>query len=207
LSPERLLDAYRHGIFPWYSQGQPILWWSPDPRTVFATDRVHVSARLKRWLRHCDWTIRADGAFPDVMRACAAPRPHQPTTWIDAEMFEAYCRLHELGHAHSIEVYDGDKLAGGIYGVAVGRMFFGESMFSAATNGSKVALIGLCRTLCDWGFRLLDAQVASPHLGTLGAFGMPRDEFVAHVAKACAEPFPAGNWRGRWPVSTARDLA
>ena len=208
LSPERLLQAYRHGIFPWYADDEPILWWSPDPRTVFATDRVHVSSRLRRWLRQCGWTIHADGAFADVVRACAAPRQHQPTTWITAEMFDAYCRLHELGWAHSIEVRDeADRCIGGIYGVAIGRMFFGESMFSAETNGSKVALIGLCRVLCEWGFTLLDAQVASPHLATLGAIQMPRSEFVAHVAKACAEPFPPGSWRGRWPGLAARELA
>ena len=208
LSPERLLHAYRHGIFPWYADDEPILWWSPDPRTVFATDRVHVSSRLRRWLRQCGWTIHADGAFADVVRACAAPRQHQPTTWITAEMFDAYCRLHELGWAHSIEVRDeADRCIGGIYGVAIGRMFFGESMFSAETNGSKVALIGLCRVLCEWGFALLDAQVASPHLATLGAIQMPRSEFVAHVAKACAEPFPTGSWRERWPGLAARELA
>ena len=208
LSPERLLDAYRHGIFPWYGEGQPILWWSPDPRTVFATDRIHVSSRLRRWLRQCDWTIHADGAFAEVMRACAAPRPRQPTTWITAGMFDAYCRLHTLGHAHSVEVRNtAGSLVGGIYGVAVGRMFFGESMFSAATNCSKVALIALCRTLFQWGFTLLDAQVASPHLATLGAIQVPRSVFVAHVAKACAEPFPAGTWRERWPVSAASELA
>lgn len=208
LSPERLLDAYRHGIFPWYSEGQPILWWSPDPRTVFATGRVHVSSRLRRWLRKCDWTIHADHDFAGIMRACAAPRARQPDTWITFAMFEAYCRLHELGFAHSIEVCDASGgCVGGIYGVAVGRMFFGESMFSAETNGSKVALIGLCRVLCEWGFALLDAQVASPHLATLGAIQMPRSEFVAHVAKACAEPFPAGSWRERWPVLAARELA
>ena len=208
LSPERLLQAYRHGIFPWYADDEPILWWSPDPRTVFATDRAHVSSRLRRWLRQCDWTIHADDAFADVVRACAAPRQHQPTTWITAEMFDAYCRLHELGWAHSIEVRDeADRCIGGIYGVAIGRMFFGESMFSAETNGSKVALIGLCRVLCEWGFTLLDAQVASPHLATLGAIQLPRSEFVAHVAKACAEPFPTGSWRGRWPGLAAREKA
>jgi len=207
LSPRRLLDAYSHGIFPWYSEGQPILWWSPDPRTVFATDRVHVSTRLKRWLRHCDWTIHADGAFADVMRACAAPRRHQPTTWITAEMFDAYCRLHELGYAHSIEVGDAaGNLVGGIYGVAIGRMFFGESMFSAETNGSKVALIGLCQVLHEWGFSLLDAQVESAHLTTLGAFAMPRADFAVHVADACARPFPAESWRERWPALAARNL-
>lgn len=207
LSPERLLDAYRHGIFPWFSHGQPILWWSPDPRTVFATDRVHVSTRLKRWLRHCDWTIHADRDFAAVVRACAAPRATQKGTWITSEMYEAYCWLHALGHAHSVEVYAADRLVGGIYGVAVGRMFFGESMFSGETNGSKVALIALCRILHSWGFDLLDAQVASPHLATLGAYDMPRTDFVAHLAKACAEPFPIGAWRERWPLRTARELA
>src|SRR5215468_6190433 len=152
LSAERLLDAYRHGIFPWYSEGEPILWWSPDPRMVFATDRVHVSTRLRRWLRRCDWRIGADCAFATVVRACAAPRRGRAGTWITRDMFEAYRRLHELGHAHSIEVRDpGGRLVGGIYGVAVGTMFFGESMFSAATNGSKVALIALCRGLAAGG--------------------------------------------------------
>jgi leucyl/phenylalanyl-tRNA--protein transferase len=208
LSPERLLDAYRHGIFPWYSNGEPILWWSPDPRTVFATDRMHVSARMRRWLRQCDWTIHADGAFADVMRACAAPRRRQSTTWITTEMFDAYCRLHELGYAHSVEVRNvTGSLAGGIYGVAIGRVFFGESMFSAETNGSKVALIALCRVLNDWGFLLLDAQVESTHLTALGAFAMPRSAFVAHVARACADPFPPGSWRELWPRPAARELA
>jgi leucyl/phenylalanyl-tRNA--protein transferase len=208
LSPQRLLDAYRHGIFPWFSEGQPILWWSPDPRTVFATGRVHVSSRLRRWLRHCPWTLHADRDFAGVMRACAAPRPQQPTTWITNQMFAAYCWLHQLGHAHSIEVRDADDhLMGGLYGVAVGRMFFGESMFSAQTNGSKVALLAACRVLHHWGFALLDAQVESAHLATLGAIQMPRADFVAHLAKACAEPFSAGNWRERWPALAARDLA
>lgn len=208
LSPERLLQAYRHGIFPWYSDDEPILWWSPDPRTVFGTDAIHVSTRLKRWLRQCDWTIHADSAFANVMRACAEPRPRQPSTWITAEMFDAYCRLHELGHAHSVEVRDESAhLVGGIYGVAIGRMFFGESMFSAQTNGSKVALIGLCNVLREWGFALLDAQVESRHLTTLGAFSMPRERFVAHVAKASADAFPAGSWRERWPALAASELA
>jgi leucyl/phenylalanyl-tRNA--protein transferase len=207
LSPERLLDAYRHGIFPWYSHGQPILWWSPDPRAVFATDRVHVSTRLKRWLRHCDWTIAADRDFAGVMRACAAPRATQTGTWITSEMYAAYCWLHALGHAHSVEVYAGNTLAGGIYGVAIGHMFFGESMFSAETNGSKVALIALCRVLREWGFALLDAQVASEHLMTMGAFTMPRAEFVNYVAKASVAAFRNGSWHERWPLSTARELA
>ena len=206
LSPQRLLDAYAHGIFPWYSQGEPILWWSPDPRMVFATDMVHVSTRLRRWLRGCDWTIRADTAFAQVMRACAAPRATQRGTWITREMLDAYTGLHALGYAHSVEVYDSERLVGGIYGVAVGHMFFGESMFSAATNASKVALLALCRVLRGWGFPLLDAQVESPHLMSLGAFNMPRKQFRAEVARLCAMADSKGAWRQRWPLMTAADL-
>ena len=206
LSPQRLLDAYAHGIFPWYSQGEPILWWSPDPRMVFATDMAHVSTRLRRWLRSCDWTVRADTAFVQVMRACAAPRATQRGTWITREILDAYTELHELGYAHSVEIYDSERLVGGIYGVAVGHMFFGESMFSAATNASKVALLALCRVLCGWGFPLLDAQVESPHLLTLGAFNMPRKQFRAEVARLCAMTGSKGAWRQRWPLMTATDL-
>lgn len=209
LSPRRLLDAYRHGIFPWFSEGDPILWWSPDPRMVFATDRVHVSTKLRRWLRRCDWTIRADRSFASVMKACAAPRPTQPTTWITDAMLAAYQRLHELGHAHSIEVHDdSDRLVGGIYGVAIGRMFFGESMFSAASNGSKVALIALCRVLHAWGFPLLDAQVTSGHIQSMGAFEMTRSEFIEQVRASCALPAPAPEcWREEWPLASIRELA
>jgi len=206
LSPQRLLDAYAHGIFPWYSQGEPILWWSPDPRMVFATDMAHVSTRLRRWLRGCDWTIRADTAFAQVMRACAAPRATQRGTWITREMLDAYTELHALGYAHSVEIYDSQRLVGGIYGVALGHMFFGESMFSAATNASKVALLALCCVLRDWGFPLLDAQVESPHLLTLGAFNMPRKQFRAEVARLCAMPDSTGTWRQRWPLMTAAGL-
>jgi len=206
LSPQRLLDAYRHGIFPWYGEGEPILWWSPDPRMVFATDAIHISTRLRRWLKHCDWNIRADTAFNDVVRACAAPRPTQPGTWITQAMFDAYMNLHMLGHAHSIEVYADETLVGGIYGVAIGRMFFGESMFSRATHGSKVALMALCRGLREWQFPLLDAQVASSHLLSLGAFQMPRTRFTAHLADYCALPGVPGNWCDKWPTSDAIDL-
>ncbi|MEP6483893.1 MAG: leucyl/phenylalanyl-tRNA--protein transferase [Rudaea sp.] len=206
LSPERLLDAYRHGIFPWFSAGDPILWWSPDPRTVFATKDIHVSTRLRRWLRKSDWTLRADTAFAEVVSACAAPRATQPTTWITPEMFDAYRRLHDLGFAHSIEVFDGDALVGGIYGVAVGRMFFGESMFSHADNGSKVALIALCRMLDANGFPLLDAQVSSPHLMTMGAVDMSRSRFVDHVAAYAEKPGLPGHWSALWPIGTARGL-
>jgi len=207
LSPERLIAAYRRGIFPWYSKGQPILWWSPDPRTVFAPAKMHVPQRLARWLRGCEWTVRADTAFEAVMRACAAPRAKQRGTWITAEMRGAYQRLHALGHAHSIEAWDGDALAGGIYGVAIGRMFFGESMFSTSDNGSKVALLALAHALCAWDFPLLDAQVASPHLFTLGAFEIDRDAFSARAAELSARPGIEGSWQDRFPAVPPADLA
>ena len=206
LSTARLLDAYRHGIFPWFSAGDPILWWSPDPRMVLETDSVHVAQKLRRWLRKSAWTIAADRNFERVMRACAAPRRYQPTTWITVEMLAAYSVLHREGHAHSIEVYDGDDLVGGIYGVAVGRMFFGESMFSAQTNGSKVALIALCRGLRQWAFPLLDAQVASAHLASLGAHEIPRSAFVERVEALCAIAGADGSWTQKWPVGRAREL-
>jgi leucyl/phenylalanyl-tRNA--protein transferase len=207
LAPERLLAAYRRGIFPWYSRGQPILWWSPDPRTVFATDRMHVPHRLSRWLHTCDWNLRADTAFDAVVRACAAPRMKQRGTWLDGAMRTAYVRLHELGHAHSIEAWDGDALVGGIYGVAIGRMFFGESMFSAAGNGSKVALLALARALRDWDFPLLDAQVASPHLFTLGAIEIERADFCARVAGLTGRAGVEGSWRTIFPPLNPADLA
>lgn len=207
LSVPRLLDAYRHGIFPWFSQGDPILWWSPDPRMVFATDNIHISSKLKRWLKRCEWAISADSAFIEVMRACAAPRATQPGTWITSDMIAAYTALHALGHAHSIEIRAGDALIGGVYGVAIGRMFFGESMFSRTSNASKVALIALCHGLARWGFALLDAQLTSAHLLSLGAFELPRAKFVAHLAIACEQPAQPGNWRDRWPDMSPMDFA
>lgn len=207
LSVGRLLDAYARGIFPWFSAGEPILWWSPDPRMVFRTGAMHVSRRLRRWLRGCDWTIHADGAFAEVMRACAAPRAGQPGTWIVAEMHQAYARLHAHGHAHSIEVRADDALVGGLYGVAVGRMFFGESMFSAASGGSKVALLALARVLHGWGWPLLDAQVRSAHLLTLGAQALPRERFLAEVRGLTAQPGRIGAWTADFPALTAADLA
>ncbi|HKE49027.1 MAG TPA: leucyl/phenylalanyl-tRNA--protein transferase [Rhodanobacteraceae bacterium] len=207
LSPARLLAAYRRGIFPWYSRGQPILWWSPDPRTAYLTAHMHVPRRLARWLRDCTWTITADTAFEAVVRSCAAPRPKQRGTWITADMRAAYLRLHELGHAHSVEVWDGDSLAGGIYGVAVGRMVFGESMFSAADNGSKVALLALARAMHAWGCPLLDAQVASPHLFTLGAVELDRTDFCRRVAALAAMPGVEGSWRRIFPAFAPAELA
>lgn len=207
LSVERLLDAYRLGIFPWYSPGEPILWWSPDPRMVFDTDRIHVAARLARWLRRCRWRIGADSAFHDVMLNCAAVRAGQAGTWIGPDMLAAYDRLHERGYAHSVEVWDDEALIGGIYGVAIGGMFFGESMFSRAGNASKVALLALCRVLRQCGCPLLDAQVSSEHLRRLGAHEMARPQFCARVAQLVRLPAMGGDWRGRFATLEAAGLA
>ncbi len=204
LSPVRLLNAYAGGIFPWFSEGEPILWWSPDPRMVFRTDGVHLSSRFRRQLRGLGWTVTADTAFEQVMRACAqAPRPGQDGTWIGAAMIDAYLALHALGFAHSLEVWDEDQLVGGIYGVGIGRMFFGESMFSGASGGSKVALAALGRLLSGWGIPLLDAQVENPHLLRMGARHWPRDAFLAHVREAVLLPGTDGSWTvsvGRCPA-------
>ena len=214
LSPARLLNAYRHGVFPWYSDGQPLLWWSPDPRTVFDTGRgVRLSSRFRRGLRRSAWTVRADHDFEEVIRTCAAiPRDGQRGTWITDAMIDAYLRLHRAGHAHSIEVVDGSapdggRLVGGLYGVAVGRMFFGESMFSAESGGSKVALAGLARRLREWGWPLLDAQVENDHLLGLGAVAMPRTGFLDAVARLVALPAPTGHWRDRFGALPAAALA
>lgn len=195
LSPARLLNAYRSGIFPWYSDGQPILWWSPDPRMVFRTDGVRLSSRFRRQVRASGWTLRADTAFDAVVAACAtAPRAGQSGTWITRDMASAYGRLHRLGHAHSIEVFDGGALVGGIYGVSVGRMFFGESMFSARPGGSKAALAGLAQLLTGWGWPLIDAQVENAHLVRMGARPMPRAAFLENVHALSRMPGRSGPW-------------
>jgi leucyl/phenylalanyl-tRNA--protein transferase len=198
LQPQRLLNAYRAGVFPWYSDGQPLLWWSPDPRTVFRTDGVHLTSRFRRTLRGNGWVLRADTAFAQVMQACATtPRPGQDGTWITAEMLDAYLALHRLGHAHSLEVWDGDALAGGIYGVAIGRIFFGESMFSAVSGGSKAALAGLARVLASWGWPLIDAQVDNDHLSRMGAEQWTRADFLAQVAVQVLQEERPGKWTDR----------
>lgn len=207
LSVERLLLAYRHCIFPWYSQGESILWWSPDPRMVFRTDRVHVPRRLARSLRVCPWRVCADTGFRAVMRECARPRPGQPTTWINDDMLDAYGQLHDAGHAHSIEVFDHDKLIGGIYGVSVGRMFFGESMFGRVSGASKVALLALCQALELWSWPLLDAQIPSDHLETLGAQSMSRADFLDQVTRLVDQPGVVGSWREQFPDIDIAGLA
>ncbi len=195
LTPPRLLNAYAQGIFPWFSEGQPILWWSPDPRMVFRSDGVRLSSRLRRSLRRSPWMVRADTAFAAVVQACAsAPRRGQDGTWITSDMQAAYAELHRLGHAHSVEVYHDGRLVGGLYGVALGRMFFGESMFSAESGASQVALAALAHRLRDWGWPLIDAQVGNPHLARLGAEAWPRPSFIARVRELVASPTASGAW-------------
>ncbi|WP_328797071.1 leucyl/phenylalanyl-tRNA--protein transferase [Luteimonas deserti] len=198
LSVARLCNAYRHGIFPWYSEGQPILWWSPDPRLVFETAAFALPGRFRRQLRRSPWTVRADTAFDAVVAACASvPRPGQAGTWITPAMRAAYGRLHAAGVAHSVEVFDGTQLVGGIYGVTIGRMFYGESMFSAVSGGSKIALAALARQLHDWEMPLLDAQVGNPHLISLGAVYWPRARFIDAIAGLVSAPALAPtDWSG-----------
>lgn len=181
LSPTRLINAYRHGIFPWYNQDEPILWWSPAPRCVIYPDQVHVSRRLARRYNQDEFRLSADQAFEQVIRACAKSRRDGEGTWISADMIEAYCRLHTLGVAHSLEVWRGEQLVGGIYGLAMGAVFFGESMFSKATDASKIALVALCQQLHSWQFTLMDCQVSNPHLKSMGSVEISRQTFQKHL--------------------------
>ena len=183
----RLLAAYSKGIFPWFNPGQPILWWTPDPRTVFFPDEVHCSKSMQKFLRQCTWSMTVDTNFARVIESCAGARSTSSGTWISSQMQRAYNRLHEAGHAHSVEVWDGNQLVGGLYGVAIGRAFFGESMFSMANNASKFALIRLSRFLQRHGFELFDAQVASEHLFTMGARNVSRPTFEELLSHACRE--------------------
>lgn len=207
LSPARLLNAYRNGIFPWYSDDQPILWWSPDPRTVFRTDGVHLSRRFRRQLRASGWVARADTAFVEAIDACAsAPRSGQRGTWIGAAMRDAYVELHRLGHAHSVEVFDrDDRFAGGVYGVAIGRMFFGESMVSLVSGGSKAALAALAARLHGWGWPLIDGQVENPHLLRSGAEIWSRGRFLHEVAAQVAQTGRIGPWTEAFGALTFDD--
>ena len=194
LSSNRLLYAYMHGIFPWYSDGQPILWWSPNPRCVIYPERLHISRRLDRALRRSDFEVSFNTGFAGVIERCAKDRPGQDGTWITADMHDAYCRLHENGWAHSIEVWSGSELAGGMYGLAIDKVFFGESMFSAQTNGSKAALIALCSLMVDWNFRLLDCQVESPHLRSMGADVIARSRFCNELRRSCGAREAHTDW-------------
>jgi leucyl/phenylalanyl-tRNA--protein transferase len=197
LSPERLLLAYRLGIFPWYDERLPIMWHSPDPRCVLQVDRVHVGRSLRRVIARRDYEIRFDTAFARVIRACKmTPRPGQDGTWITSEMQDAYVRLHQLGYAHSVEAWESGELAGGLYGVSLGRMFFGESMFAWRPNASKVALAALAEKIRPWGFRLIDAQVATPHTLAMGAEEWPRPQFLDALTRELSYPTRKGTWTG-----------
>jgi leucyl/phenylalanyl-tRNA--protein transferase len=194
LSPARLLDAYARGIFPWFSEGDPLLWWSPDPRMVLYLDELRVSRSLGRVLRSGRYTVTFDRAFEAVMLGCAGPRRDDAGTWITGGMVEAYSALARLGHAHSIEAWSDGELAGGLYGVAIGRMFFGESMFARRTDASKVALAHLVRQLRRWQFRFIDCQMSTAHLASLGAREIPRARFAADVARLVRADPPPTPW-------------
>lgn len=197
LAPQRIVQAYLRGIFPWYSKNEPILWWSPDPRMVLIPAEFKISRSLLRTLRKGDYRIRLDHAFPAVIRACAGTqRKGETGTWITAEMQAAYGTLYELGYAHSVETWVDDTLVGGLYGLAIGKMFYGESMFSHATDASKIALAHLARFLEAQGFGLIDCQMNTPHLASLGAREIPRSEFIGRLRELTAIPPLKGRWPG-----------
>ena len=194
LSPERLLRAYRRGIFPWFAEGEPILWWSPDPRTVLIPGELKIGRSLAKTLRKSAFEVRADSAFEPVIEACRGPRPGQQGTWITAAMKSAYVRLHHLGVAHSVETWCDGELIGGLYGVALGRVFYGESMFSRVSDASKIALVHLVRQLDRWGFGLIDCQMRTPLLSAFGARDMARREFTRQVGELVNYPDVRAPW-------------
>ena len=192
----RLLAAYRLGIFPWYDESQPILWWSPDPRAVLYPNQIHISRSLRRSLNRSTFSLSMDRNFAGVISGCA----ERSSTWITQEMRDAYIQLHALGHAHSVEVWDDDNLVGGLYGVAIGRVFYGESMFTRVTDASKMALVHLCGQLRQWGFRVIDCQVGNDHTRSLGAISISRNEFVRLLTVNTQEPPLIGTtpWLLNW---------
>jgi leucyl/phenylalanyl-tRNA--protein transferase len=195
LSCARLLTAYVNGVFPWYGPGQPILWWSPDPRMVLLPGSLHISRSLRKTLRKRAFRVTLDVDFEAVIGSCAGPRDNAIGTWITAEMTDAYLELHRQGYAHSVECWHDERLVGGLYGVSIGRVFFGESMFAHTRDASKVALANLAMQLTYWGFPLIDCQVHTRHLESLGAIPMPRMEFTGILRTACALPPPPSPWR------------
>jgi len=201
LEPERLLKAYRLGIFPWYSADEPILWWTPDPRCVLLPERVHISSRTRRRYNSGCYSVTADSAFAGVMAACAEPRDGVAGTWITAELTASFCELHRRGISHSVEVWQGEELVGGIYGMALGKVFFGESMFSRAVDASKIALVALCQHLQRWSFGLLDCQVTNPHLLSMGAQEMPRHEFESRISSLVARPATSDHWQNSFETA------
>jgi leucyl/phenylalanyl-tRNA---protein transferase len=194
LSPARLLDAYGRGVFPWSNAEDPLLWWSPDPRMVLFVNEFHLSRSLRRSLRSGAFRVTFDTAFGEVMEGCAAPRAGQHGTWITEEMLKAYSRLAALGHAHSIEVWSDRELAGGMYGVTIGRMFYGESMFSRRSNASKVGMACLVRQLERWGFVMLDCQMSTGHLASLGARELARSDFLERMRRLTSQPPVPAPW-------------
>lgn len=199
LSVARLMSAYQRGIFPWFNEGQPILWWSPDPRMILLPSAFKISKSLHKTLRHKHYEIRTDSAFEQVMRACAQPRRSQTGTqsgsWIHEDMIAAYLQLHHMGIAHSVETWINDKLVGGVYGIAIGRMFFGESMFSTVTDSSKIALAHLTAKLQRWHYGMIDCQMNTPHLASLGAYEITREEFMQRLQELVNYPSPFEKWR------------
>ncbi|MGH8447389.1 MAG: leucyl/phenylalanyl-tRNA--protein transferase [Solimonas sp.] len=195
LSATRLLSAYRQGIFPWYNPDEPILWWCPNPRTVLQPSALHVSRSLNKAVRRADYALSFDRAFDAVLEACSGERRKSRGTWLGDDMRYAYHELFTKGHAHSIEVWRDGELIGGLYGVALGRVFFGESMFSRATDASKLALYWLCQQLQRWSFDMIDCQISSAHLMSLGAQDLPRDDFLRRLALAVQAPMPPQRWR------------
>lgn len=194
LSPQRLNNAYIQGIFPWFSEGEPILWWSPDPRTVLFPERIRISRSLRKLLKKKLFTVSFDRDFQGVIQACAQPRETSPGTWLLPEMIEAYRRQYALGLAHSVEVWQDERLVGGLYGMAIGGVFFGESMFSRVSGSSKIALVHLSHTLLKWGYKMIDCQVYTQHLANLGAEEIPRRTFCRHLNQWCQLTCQAGSW-------------
>lgn len=194
LTPARLQHAYRRGIFPWFNAGDPILWWSPDPRTVLFPKQLRLSRSLAKRLRQQPFAVTFDCAFDQVIRGCAVPREPHGGTWLIPAMIVAYESLHAHGLAHSVEVWQAQRLVGGLYGVAIGRAFFGESMFSRVTDASKIALVHLCRQLADWDFGLVDCQLRTDHLLRMGAVELPRSEFIGLLNRFCAQPGRDVSW-------------
>ena len=195
LSVQRLLNAYRHGVFPWFNPGEPILWWSPDPRLVLFPEQLLISRSLHKTLRKNQFEIRLDSAFEQVIDACAAPRTYSSGTWITDEMRNAYVELHRLGVAHSVETWHDHELVGGLYGIAIGKVFFGESMFHRKTDASKVAFAHLVNHLLAWDYRLIDCQVSSEHLLSLGATEIPRSQFANLLDQFCDQAVSSSAWQ------------
>ncbi len=193
LSPARLIAAYRHGCFPWYQDGQPILWWSPDPRTVLYPGELHVSRSLRKRIRQGEYRVTIDRAFTQVIQECAAPRDYTDGTWITSPMQSAYIELHAQGIAHSVEVWRDNQLVGGLYGLAMGRLFFGESMFSRASDASKVGFACLTEHLRHWGFELIDCQMPTQHLASFGARPISREQFAETLTR-CLDQDSSADW-------------